>query len=100
MTATAPEVLRRMATTMREHIAPAVEEPFARTQAFMAAVVLAKLAGQLAAADTDARADELEREALVTDLAARLPSRPGELDAALDGLRDDGSDPAWNRVFG
>ena len=38
------------------------------------------------------------REALVTDLAVRLPSRPGALGAAVDGLRDDGSDPAWNRV--
>ena len=98
MTATAPEVLRRMAATMREQIAPAVDEPFARTQAFMAAVVLAKLAGQLAAADTNARADIQERDALVTALAARLSSPPAELSGALDELRDDGSDPAWNRL--
>jgi hypothetical protein len=98
MTATAPEVLRRMATTMREQIAPAVDEPFARTQAFMAAVVLAKLAGQLAAAESDARADDRERDALVTALATRLPSPSAELGAALDELRDDGSDAAWNRL--
>jgi hypothetical protein len=98
MTAIASEVLRRMAATMREQIAPAVDEPFARTQAFMAAVVLAKLAGQLAAADTDARADVQERDALVTALAARLPSPPAALGMALHELRDDGSDPAWNRL--
>src|SRR5436190_22040699 len=98
MTATAPEVLRRMATTMREQIAPAVDEPFARTQAFMAAVVLSKLAGQLAAAESDAGVDGRDRDALVTALAARLPSPPAELAAALDELRDDGSDPAWNRL--
>jgi hypothetical protein len=98
MTGPAPELLRRLATTMRERIAPAVDEPFARTQAFMAAVVLAKLAGQLAAAEPDARAADREREALVTELATRLPSPPSELDAALRDLRDDGSDPAWNRV--
>ena len=98
MTATPPEVLRRMAATMREQIAPAVEEPFARTQAFMAAVVLSKLAGQLAAAESDARADDRERDALVTALATRLSAPPAELGAALDELRDDGSDPAWNRL--
>jgi hypothetical protein len=98
MTATAPEVLRRMATTMREQIAPAVDEPFARTQAFMAAVVLSKLAGQLAAAESDGHADDRERDALVTDLATRLPSPSPELGGALDELRDDGSDPAWNRL--
>ena len=66
------EVLARMAATLRSEIGPAVEEPFARTQAFMAAVVLAKLAGQLAAAEADARADDRERDALVADLAPRL----------------------------
>ena len=87
-----------MAVTMREQIAPAVGDPFARTQAFMAAVVLAKLAGQLAAAASDGRADDRERDALVTTLATRLPSPPAALGAALDELRDDGSDPAWNRL--
>jgi hypothetical protein len=87
-----------MAATMREQIAPAVGDPFARTQAYMAAVVLAKLAGQLAAAASDSRADDRERDTLVTALATRLPSPPAELGAALDELRDDGSDPAWNRL--
>ena len=98
MTATAPEVLRRMAATMREQIAPAVDEPFARTQAFMAAVVLTKLAGQLAAADADARSADRERDALVTELATRLPAPPAALGAALHELRDDGSDRAWNQL--
>ena len=36
-----------MATTLRQEIGPAVDEPFAKTQAFMASVILTKLAGQL-----------------------------------------------------
>jgi hypothetical protein len=98
MTASPSEVLRRMSRTMRQRIAPAVEEPFARTQAFMAAVVLDKLAGQLAAADAHARADDRERAALVTALATRLPAPPAQLATALADLRDDGSDAAWNRL--
>jgi hypothetical protein len=98
MTATPSDLLRRMATTLREQIGPAVEEPFARTQAFMAAVVMAKLAGQLAAAEGDGEAAEAERDALVTDLATLVPAPPVGVGAALDQLRDDGSDRAWNRL--
>ena len=39
-----------------------------------------------------------ERDALVTELATRLSAPPAELGAALHELRDDGSDPAWNRL--
>src|SRR5262245_51494746 len=93
MTASPPEVLRRMAVTLRTSIGPAVVEPFAKTQAFMAAVVLAKLAGQLEAAATDAAAADAERVALVAELDGRLPD---EAQAVLDVLRADGSDRAWS----
>ena len=46
-------LLERMAGTLRHDVGPAVEDPFARTQAFMASVVLAKLAGQLRAEAED-----------------------------------------------
>jgi hypothetical protein len=87
-----PDLLRRTAVTLRERIGPAVDEPFARTQAFMAAVVLEKLAGQLAAATADAAAADGERLALVDALDGRCAG----LDATLDALRVDGSDRAWS----
>jgi len=43
MSVTPDELLDRIATTLREQIGPTVGEPFAKTQAFMAAVILAKL---------------------------------------------------------
>jgi hypothetical protein len=95
MTASPPELLRRMAATLRTTIGPAVEEPFARTQAFMAAVVLGKLAGQLEAAAAEPPLADAERLALVTALERRLPPGPAE---ALDALGVDGSDGAWSRL--
>ncbi len=95
MTASPPELLRRMAVTMRTTIGPAVEEPFARTQAFMAAVVLGKLAGELQAAAADELAADAERGALVTALEGHLPPGPAE---TLDALRADGSNGAWSRL--
>jgi hypothetical protein len=93
MTASPPELLRRMAATLRTTIGPAVEDPLAKTQAFMAAVVLGKLAGQLEAAEADAQAADAEWVALVAALDGRLPAGPNE---ALDALRTDGSDVAWS----
>jgi hypothetical protein len=89
---TPPDLLGRVAVTLRERIGPAVDEPFARTQAFMAAVVLEKLSGQLAASAVDAAAEEAERLALVGALEGRCAS----LDPALGVLRIDGSDRAWS----
>jgi hypothetical protein len=39
-----PELLGRLATTLREEIGPSVNGGYPRTQAFMAAVVLEKVA--------------------------------------------------------
>ena len=41
------ELLERIARTLKKEIGPAVEDAYPKTQAFMAAVVLQKLAGQL-----------------------------------------------------
>ena len=91
---TPPDLLRRVAITLRERIGPAVDEPYARTQAFMAAVVLEKLAGQLAASAVGAAVADAERLALV----GSLHSRCAALDAALDALRTDGSDQGWSAL--
>jgi hypothetical protein len=81
-----------MATTLRERIGPAVDDPFARTQAFMAAVVLEKVAGQLAVSAADAVVADAERLALVESLHGRCVA----LDPTLDALCADGSDRAWS----
>jgi hypothetical protein len=96
---TPDELLARMAGTLREQIGPSVGEPFARTQAFMAAVILEKLAGQLRSAAVHAEADRAEREALIDDLVGRVGERgPARLRAALAGARD-GGDAALSPVI-
>lgn len=82
------ELLERMAVTLRQQIGPEVGEPFAKTQAFMAAVILEKLSGQLRLADEHARADSADRAALVADLSSgELP--PG-VAAAVAAVQADG----------
>jgi hypothetical protein len=78
------DLLERMATTLRQEIGPAVEEPFAKTQAFMAAVILEKLARQLRLADAHAAAAREDLVALVRDLDEKLGTgMPRRLAAAL-----------------
>jgi hypothetical protein len=93
------DLLDRMAATLRTQIGPVVEEPFAKTQAFMAAVILGKLAGQLRGAEADARTADQEREALVAesraDLAGTSTTRVGD---TLVALEHDGSDAAWSAL--
>jgi hypothetical protein len=97
--ATPDELLDRLAGTLREQIGPNVVEPFAKTQAFMASVILGKLAGQMRAAAADGVADTEERRALVEALRdddARVST--AAFSAAIDVLELDGSDASWNRL--
>ena len=64
------EIAEHLATNLRHTIGPAVADPFARTQAFMASVVLEKLAGQLRVAEADERAARRDAVALTDDLRA------------------------------
>ena len=89
------ELLERMAVTLRQQIGPEVGDPFAKTQAFMAAVILEKLSGQVRLADEHARADAADRATLVADLetedlspalAAAVVAVRAEGDSALSGL--------------
>jgi hypothetical protein len=70
------DMLERIAATLRQDIGPAVAEPFAKTQAFMAAVILEKLARQWRAQAAGVEADAVETRALVADLRALLPGPP------------------------
>ena len=92
-------LLEQMSATLRHDIGPEVGDPFARTQAFMASVVLAKLAGQLRSAADDARAAAIEHTAVaraVRDAAGGEP--PSPLAEALDALAADGATERWNAV--
>lgn len=87
------ELLQRIAATLREDIGPAVAEEYPKTQAFMASVVLQKLALQLARAEAHAAAAESDLAAMLRELPALLgpgpaPARVTEALAGLAGARD------------
>ena len=91
------DLLDQMAATLRTQIGPAVEEPFAKTQAFMAAVILAKLAGQLRGAEADASAADRQRRDLIAgSLDALAGTSTTHVADALATLAHDGSDGAWS----
>lgn len=95
------ELLKRLATTLKQDIAPAVTAGYPRTQAFMTAVVLQKLAEQLRLADAHATAERRERCELLDDLDRLLPPNdsPEALRCALDAMRTDGGDPGLCRFI-
>jgi hypothetical protein len=84
---TESELLLRMASTLKDEIAPAVEAEYPKTQAFMAAVVLQKLGGQLALAPAHAAANDLDVEALIADLsiATSMPT-PDDVRRSIEAL--------------
>ena len=55
------DLLARLAATLRGEIGPAVVDPFAKTQAFMAAVILERLGRQLGLAESQAKASSRPR---------------------------------------
>lgn len=83
----AEELLTRMSGLLRHEIGPAVSDPFPKTQAFMASVVLDKVAAGLRHGAAHAEANEADRVALAADLrAATTASDPAPLLAAIDAL--------------
>ena len=93
------ELLERIAATLRSQIGPSVGDSFAKTQAFMASIILTKLAAQLRAESGGGSTAREERVALVAALRGALVGRePPALAAALQTLSADGSDRAWSAV--
>jgi hypothetical protein len=92
---TPSELLERLAATFRAEVGPAIEAEYPRTQAFLSAVVLQKLAKQLR---LQAEHEELERresQALLADLErllteAAAPAAVREAHAALADAGDAG----------
>ncbi|MDP6175023.1 MAG: hypothetical protein QGF09_12720, partial [Rhodospirillales bacterium] len=92
---TPSDLLERMAATFKGEVGPAIEAEYPRTQAFLSAVVLQKLAAQLRLAAEHGAAEDLARDALRRDLEqllreteAPLPVRDAFLALAENG--DDG----------
>lgn len=82
------ELLARLSSTLRHDIGPAVVEPFPKTQAFMASVILEKLSAQIRLAPAHAEAEAADLAALAADLPGlfgRAPVPPA-VAAAADRL--------------
>jgi hypothetical protein len=86
------ELLERLARTLRAEIGPAVDGDYQRTQAFMSAVVIEKIARQLRVADVHADAELREIAAMFDELDTSLASAnvPATLRTTLDSARADG----------
>lgn len=83
------ELLERIARTLKTDIGPAVEAAYPKTQAFMAAVVLQKLAGQLRLAGEHAAANRRNVQELATELAGDLDTAtPPALRTAVQTMRN------------
>lgn len=84
----ADALLERLAGALKERIGPEVGEPYAKTQAFMASVILQKVASHIRLADAHAAADREDQVALLADLDQLLASgAPSALQAAVSAVR-------------
>lgn len=93
------ELLERMSGILRRQIGPAVADPFPKTQAFMASVVLEKLARQLATTAAHAEADSRDVAALQATLSAGTePGDPAAVTQAVAALDQGPAGPALSRL--
>jgi len=77
------ELLQRIASTLKGDVAPAIDDEYPKTQAFMAAVVLQKLGRQLDLEGAHRSADAADLRALLDDLRGVLGG--GEMPASVTG---------------
>lgn len=82
----AAEMLRRLAGTLKSEIAPQVVEEYTRTQAFMASVIVERLAKQVELASEHATQELSDLEGLCVDLGGILASSPSGVTHALASL--------------
>jgi len=87
------ELLERLAHTLRAEIGPAVDGDYQRTQAFMGAVVVERIARQLRVADLHADAEAREIAAMFNELDTTLADAtvPPLLRTTLNDAQADGS---------
>ena len=83
------EMLNRLATILRQRIGPEIGEPYAKTQAFMAAVVLQKLARQVNLLEQHTAANSKDSGLLISDLVQLLAiDSPKQLRVTLDAVQN------------
>lgn len=91
MTIEPSELLERLSETLRHEVGPAVEEEYTRTQAFMASVILGKLAKQLAMAPAHGEAERADVHELHEGLAGLLARAPVDVAAAAPQAKEAGT---------
>ncbi len=94
-------LLERIARSLRTDIGPAVGAAYPKTQAFMASVVLEKLAKELRLAGEHAARNRSDAEGLVRDLdreIAEIGQAPRSVREALEQLRRNLDAAALTRV--
>ena len=94
MTTDRAELLGRLAATVRGEIAPAVENEYAKTQAFMAAVILERLSKEAALGPTHAMAEAADLAALAGELQPLPGNAPAAVVDAVAALGQSGGDVA------
>ena len=94
------DLMQRIAATLRRDVGPAVTDDYARTQAFMSAVVLEKLATQLMSESAHVAADATDATTMCDDLQRLLPDRvPATVRDALEAvIADSGGVDALNHL--
>lgn len=93
------ELLERLSGTLRHEVGPAVEEEYTRTQTFMASVILAKLAKQLALAPAHGDAERLDVQELHRAFGEVLSTAPDEVVAAAAAAKEAGTVAALSPVI-
>jgi len=84
------DLLAGMAELLKGEIAPAVSDAYPKTQAYLGAVVLQKIAAELRLAEVHGQAEAAEREALLAELEADLRDAPDTVISAYAALRTGG----------
>ena len=85
------EQLERLSGTLRNEIGPAVGDEYLRTQAFMASVILAKLAKEVALAPVHEAAERADLTELHERLGSVLAGAPVDLATAADEAESAGT---------
>jgi len=81
------ELLRRLSSKLRSEVGPAVADEYTRTQAFMASVILGRLARQVSLAPAHAEAERADLDRLHPALEAVLAGAPPAVVEALAEAR-------------
>lgn len=85
-------LLERIAEALKSEIGPAVSEAYAKTQAYMASVVLRKLAGEIRLAEEHAARNRADTQALAQDLLHAIDGEarvPDPVRGAVEALHRD-----------